>query len=72
MATLRIVLYAPDIAALLGCSECSAYRLIAKIRKQRGSVQKFPLSVKDFCAFTNLDYEEVMGALNGSAVLEKS
>ena len=68
---LRIVLYASDIVAMLGCSEASAYRLIRKIRKEKGKPTKTQVSVGDFCEFTYLKYEEVMFALNrGKAQLE--
>lgn len=64
MTPLRIVLYASDVVAMLGCSEASAYRLIRKIRRQKGKSERTPVSVGDFCEFTNLKYEEVLFALN--------
>ncbi len=68
---LRIVLYASDVVALLGCSEASAYRLIRKIRKEIGKPIKTQISVGEFCEFTYLKYEEVMFALNrGKTPLE--
>ncbi len=68
---LRSVLYASDIVALLGCSEASAYRLIRKIRKEKGKPIKTQISVGEFCEFTYLKYEEVMFALNrGKTQLE--
>jgi hypothetical protein len=71
MTPLRIVLYASDIVAMLGCSEASAYRLIRKIRKEKGKPAKTHVSVGEFCEFTYLKYEEVMFALNrGKAPLE--
>jgi hypothetical protein len=71
MTPLRIVLYASDIVAMLGCSEASAYRLIRKIRREKGKPVKSPVSVGEFCEFTCLKYEEVMFALNrGKAQLE--
>jgi hypothetical protein len=68
---LRIVLYAADIVAMLGCSEASAYRLIRKIRREKSKPAKSQVSVAEFCEFTYLKYEEVMFALNrGKAPLE--
>jgi hypothetical protein len=73
MTPLRIVLYASDIVAMLGCSEASAYRLIRKIRKAHNkpaasSGHKSPISVAEFCEFTTLKYEEVLFALNRGKV----
>jgi len=65
---LRIVLYASDIVALLGCSDASAYRLIRKIRKMRGKPSKTQISVSEFCEFTQLKYEEILFALNRGKV----
>ena len=71
MTPLRIVLYASDIVAMLGCSEASAYRLIRKIRKEKGKPAKSQVSVGEFCEFTYLKYEEVLFALNrGKASLD--
>ncbi len=64
MTPLRIVLYASDIVAMLGCSEASAYRLIRKIKKEKAKPPKTHVSVGEFCEFTYLKYEEVMFALN--------
>jgi hypothetical protein len=68
---LRIVLYASDIVAMLGCSDASAYRLIRKIKKAKGKPIDTHISVADFCEFTYLKYEEVMFSLNrGKAQLD--
>jgi hypothetical protein len=64
MTPLRIVLYASDIVAIIGCSTASAYRLIRKIKKVKGKPIDTHISVADFCEFTYLKYEEVMFALN--------
>ena len=64
MTPLRIVLYASDIVAMLGCSEASAYRLIRKIRREKQKPTKSHVSVSEFCEFTYLKYEEVLFALN--------
>lgn len=71
MTPLRIVLYASDIVAMLGCSEASAYRLIRKIRKVKAKPAKSHVSVSEFCEFTYLKYEEVLFSLNrGKSNLE--
>lgn len=64
MTPFKIVVYAADVVAMLGCSEPSAYRLIRKIRKNHNKPPKTPISVAEFCEFTALKYEEVLFALN--------
>jgi hypothetical protein len=59
MTPLRIVLYASDIVAMLGCSHN---------KPAASSGHKSPISVAEFCEFTTLKYEEVLFALNRGKV----
>ena len=66
MTTLRIVIYTPDVMALLGCSEPSAHRLLRKIRKLEEKPPRSFISVGEFCAYTKLKEKEVLRAINKS------
>ncbi len=64
MTTLRIVIYTPDVMALLGCSEPSAHRLLRKIRKLEEKPPRAFISVGEFCTHTKLKEKEVLRAIN--------
>ena len=55
----RLVLYTQDIQKITGLSECSARRLMRKIRKALGKEAGSLLFVSEFCACTGLEEEYV-------------
>jgi hypothetical protein len=60
----RMVVYAKDVMTILGISERSAYRVLARVRKLHNKNIFAFVTVEEFCAFTGLKTELVMENLN--------
>lgn len=61
----RIVIYAQDIENITGRSARGARLLLQKIKQAYGKKPQQLLTVAEFCEYTGLEVEEVMGCLRG-------
>lgn len=60
----RIVIYPNDIIAMTGCTERTAQRILAQIRKAVGKKPRSYVTISDFCLFMDFDEWEVIQALS--------
>lgn len=59
----RVVIHSSDVAILMGVNIRTARRLLGKIRKQLGKGIYDPVSVGQFCSYTELPESEVRKAM---------
>ncbi|MGV3529791.1 MAG: hypothetical protein ACO1OO_12905 [Flavisolibacter sp.] len=59
----RPVLYVTDVMKITGRRERSAYELLRKIRKKYNKPKDGFVSIDDFCEFTGLREERIVGFL---------
>jgi hypothetical protein len=59
----RLVISAKDIQNIIGCSERTARRIMARIRKQTGRGRGSYISIEEFCQDTGLEEMKVAGFL---------
>jgi hypothetical protein len=55
----RLIIYPKDIAAIYGHHESTARKLLQTIRDSKGLPKGAPITIKDFCTYTHLDYETI-------------
>jgi hypothetical protein len=63
MTIMRIVIIRKDIERLKGCSRITALRLIKAIKDSMGKSDKQSISIREFCEYEGLDYNEVIEQL---------
>ncbi len=61
----RIIITSNDVMFLMGKSESYAQRLIKSIRDAYGKKKHQPISIRLFCDYMDLSYEEVFNTVNG-------
>ena len=69
--TMRILLTASDIMIIFKCSQPTAYRTIARIKRKFNKVKDECLSMDDFCAYTGLMEHKVNQMLDDPIHSEK-
>jgi len=60
----RLCIYPNEIALILGKSENTAQKLVRTIKDANQKKLKRPLTIKEFCEYMDLPYEEVYGMIN--------
>lgn len=55
----RLIIYPKDIAAIYGHHESTSRKLLQTIRASKGLPKGAPITIKDFCKYTHLDYETI-------------
>ncbi len=55
----RVIIYPKDIQLLTGKSERYARKLVAQVKKYYNKESHQPLSIKEFCQYMGLEFEEV-------------
>ena len=55
----RVCIYPKDIQRITGKSYRQSIRLMQKIRKDLGKLENEFLSIKEFCQYTSLKYEQI-------------
>ncbi|THU41092.1 hypothetical protein FAM09_02955 [Niastella caeni] len=55
----RLVIYPSDLVAIYGKSARTARRYLQYIREEIGLPKGAPVTIKDFCAQSHLDYETI-------------
>lgn len=60
---LRVVIYAKDIQLITGKKERSARRLLEAVRRHYGKRRNALVTVREFCAYTGLQEEDVRVAM---------
>jgi len=61
----RIIITTNDVVFLMGKSESYAQKLIKAIRDAYGKKKHQPISIRLFCDYMDLSYEEVFNTING-------
>lgn len=61
----RIIITTNDVVFLMGKSESYAQKLIKAIRDAYGKKKHQPISIRLFCDYMDLSYEEVFNTVNG-------
>ena len=61
----RIIITTNDVVFLMGKSESYAQKLIKAIRDAYGKKKHQPISIRLFCDYMDLPYEEVFNTVNG-------
>ena len=61
----RIIITSNDVIFLMGKSESYAQKLIKAIRDAYGKKKHQPISIRLFCDYMDLSYEEVFNTVNG-------
>lgn len=61
----RIIIYPAEVAIILGKSESYSQKLIKSIKDAYGKKKHQPVSIRLFCDFMDLPYEEVFNMVNG-------
>ncbi|WP_435139209.1 hypothetical protein [Formosa sp. A9] len=64
----RLVIYSPDVQAILGCSPSKASELLRIIKDVHDKEKHQSVTIKEFCDYQDLPFEEVFNMIN-SAVL---
>jgi hypothetical protein len=55
----RLVIYPSDLVAIYGRSARTCRRYLQDMREEIGLPKKAPITIKDFCKQTSLDYETI-------------
>jgi hypothetical protein len=55
----RLIIYPKDVAMIYGKHESTARRLLQTIRDSKGLPKGAPITIKDFCTYTHLDYDTI-------------
>jgi len=55
----RLVIYPSDLVAIYGKSARTCRRYLQDMREEIGLPKKAPITIKDFCEKTGLDYETI-------------
>jgi len=61
----RIIIYSAEVAVILGKSQSSSQKLIKTIKDVHGKKKHQPITIRMFCDFMDLPYEEVFKMVNG-------
>lgn len=61
----RLVIYVGDVMNIMGRRESVAYDILAEIRKTYNLRRGALVTVKQFCSYTGLDYDDVINYLKG-------
>lgn len=59
----RIIIYPKDVQKITGCSESTAGRKISLVKNTLGKRETQLLSIKEFCDFYDLNYNDVLKQL---------
>lgn len=60
----RICIYTAEVAAILGKSPSSARTIVRAIKDTHGKMNHQPITIKEFCDYMDLPYEEVFNMVN--------
>lgn len=60
----RLIIHAKEVAIIKGQSVDTARKLLRTIRDARGKASRKPITIKEFCEYEDLDYEEVFNMIN--------
>ena len=60
----RICIYPADVAGILGKSPSSARTIVRAIKDIHGKMSHQPITIKEFCDYMDLPYEEVFNMVN--------
>ena len=55
----RLVIYPSDLVAIYGKTARTARRYLQEIREDKGLPKGAPITIKDFCKASHLDYETI-------------
>ena len=60
----RLCVYTKDIQIITGKGERYARKIIQKIKQNLGKKKHQLVSIKEFCDYVDLQYEEVLNSIN--------
>lgn len=60
----RIIITTNDVMFLMGKSESYSQKLIKSIKDTHGKMNHQPITIKEFCDYMDLPYEEVFNMVN--------
>lgn len=61
----QLCIYPKEVALILGKSQTTAQTLVRTIRDALGKTKHQVLTIREFCDFVDMPYEEVFNMVNG-------
>lgn len=61
----RFCIYPKEIAVILGKSETYSRNLVRTIKDAHGKSSHQPITIREFCDFMDLPYEDILRMING-------
>lgn len=61
---IRLMIYPKDVQAITGRSLSYSRMLLKGLRREMGKRKNELVTIQEFCAYANLNYEEVLAMLN--------
>lgn len=63
----KIVIHAREVAEVFGCTAKTACNKLNAVRAAYNKSPKQPVTIREFCNYFNMDYDEVIKVLDMSA-----